>query len=138
MGLGFMQKISRFFTLEEDEIVDDENAALQEDKPRWKGKLVTLSSRQNAIVLMEPANVKEAQEIGDHLKNRAAVLLNLQGLEKDTAMRILDFTSGMTYALSGSMQKISDAIFLFAPTSTVVIPPPKKVGVKETGQLFIK
>jgi cell division inhibitor SepF len=136
MGLGIMQKISRFFTIEEE--IQDEEGEFSADKARWKGKLVHLSSRHNAVVIMEPTTVKEAQEVGDHLKNKATVVLNLQGLERESALRILDFTSGMVYALNGNMHKISESIFVFTPPATVIIPPPKKVGIKETGQLFIK
>jgi cell division inhibitor SepF len=139
MSSGFMGKIRNFFTVE-DEIGEDEEVILPPEKSKWKGKLVGLaSSRHNAIIVMEPASVKEAQELAEHLKNRSAVILNLQNLDKDTATRILDFASGMTYALSGNIQKISEYIFLFAPPAIPIILPPKKVGVvKETGQLFIK
>ncbi len=134
-----MGKIKSFFAVEDD-LNDEEEVILPSEKSKWKGKLVGLtSSRHNAIVVMEPSSVKEAQELADHLKNRSAVIVNLQNLDKDTAVRILDFTSGMTYALSGNVQKISEYIFLFAPPAIPIVLPPKKVGVvKETGQLFIK
>lgn len=128
MGLAFLNKVKTFFTYNEEEILDD----VESEKPRWKGRLVSLTaSRHNAIVLMQPSTVQEAQEVGDHLKNRAAVLINLQGLERETAMRILDFTSGIAYALSGGMQKISEAIFLFAPPSVTVISEVRKPNLRE-------
>jgi len=133
--MGFMEKIRNFFTMEEDDISED----LEHDKPRWKGKLVSLTaSRHNAIVLMEPTTFAEAQEVGDHLKNRAAILVNLSGLDHELATRILDFASGMTYALSGTMQKISDAIFLFAPSSVTVIPIPKKMELSTHSEFTMK
>lgn len=118
MSTGIVQKLRNFFTFEDEEIQDE----LEPEKSRWKGKLVSLaSSRHNAIVMMEPASIQESQTVGDHLKNRAAVLVNLQGLERETATRILDFMSGVAYALNGTLQKVSDAIFLFAPSTYTVI-----------------
>lgn len=129
MGLGFLNKVKTFFTYDEEEMPDD---IAESEKSRWKGKLVSLTaSRHNAIVVMQPLTIQEAQEVGDHLKNRAAVLINLQDLERETAIRILDFTSGIAYALSGTIQKISEAIFLFAPPSVNVLSEAKKPSFRE-------
>lgn len=118
MPAGLMHKLRNFFTFEEDEFQEE----LEPEKSRWRGKLVSLASpKHNAIVLMEPASIQEAQTVGDHLKNRAAVLVNLHGLEHETAVRILDFMSGVAYALNGSIQKISEVIFLFAPSTYTII-----------------
>jgi len=135
MSAGLMEKIRNFFTMEEEDVQDDGDL----EKPRWKGKLVSLtSSRHNAILLMEPSTIAEAQEVGDHLKNRAAVIVNLQGLDRDIAMRILDFISGIAYALSGSMQKISEGIYLFAPSNVTVIPTGLKNLAKDKPDPFLK
>lgn len=135
MTAGLMEKIRNFFTMEEEELREDGDL----EKARWKGKLVSLtSSKHTAIILMEPSTIGEAQEIGDHLKNRAAVVINLQGLDREIATRIFDFTSGMAYALSGSMQKISEGIYLFAPSNVTIIPNNLKSTLKEKADQFLK
>lgn len=127
--MGLLEKIRNFFVLEEEDFPIEP----EEKKPNWKGKLINLNStRHNATIrILEPSSLAEAQEIGDYLKNKAAVLIKVQGLEPQLATRILDFISGMTYALSGTTQKISENIFLFAPSSFSLIAEPKKTAYSE-------
>lgn len=70
------------------------------------------------VLLVEPRSFEEVQTIADQLRSRRPVILNLEHIEKDNkdvAQRILNFLSGATYALGGSSQRISNAIFFFAP-----------------------
>ncbi len=62
----------------------------------------------------------EAQEITDHLKNRKVVVVNLQRIQRDQAVRIVDFLSGTVYALGGDIQKIGTDIFLCTPDNVDV------------------
>lgn len=76
------------------------------------------------IVVKQPASFEEVQEIADHLKLGQAVVLNLAALSADTARRVVDFASGVIYALDGHMQRVSDEIFIFTPPHVEVIAAP--------------
>jgi cell division inhibitor SepF len=70
------------------------------------------------VLLVEPRSFEEVQTIADQLRARRPVILNLEHIEKenkDVAQRILNFLSGATYALGGASQRVSNAIFFFAP-----------------------
>ena len=69
---------------------------------------------------MEPRVYAEAQDIADQLKNRKAVVVNLQRIEHDQARRIVDFLSGTVYAIGGDIQKIGTDIFLCTPDNVEV------------------
>ena len=64
-----------------------------------------------------PTSVEDAREITETLLSGRTVILNLEGLDLEVAQRIIDFTSGATYAISGNLQKISNYIFLVTPTN---------------------
>lgn len=69
------------------------------------------------VCVIKPASVEDAREITDTLLANRTVVLNLEGIDVDVAQRIIDFTSGSTYAISGNLQKISHYIFIITPAS---------------------
>ncbi|MCU6709456.1 cell division protein SepF [Paenibacillus sp. J5C_2022] len=85
------------------------------------GNVVSIHSQKNMrVVLSEPRSYDEAQEIADHLRSRRAVIVNLQRVRSDLALRIVDFLSGTVYALSGSISKLGPQIFLCTPDSVEI------------------
>jgi cell division inhibitor SepF len=84
--------------------------------------LVSIQNMQKSskVILMEPRVYAEAQDISEHLKNKRAVIVNLQRIEKEQGIRIIDFLSGTVYALGGDIQRIGTDIFLCAPDSVEV------------------
>lgn len=111
---------------EEEELLEKEEEVTEEfEKPQFiqtinrrssTGKVVNIhSSSQFKVVVVQPENFNDAQDICDHLKNKKPIVINLEGLEKDLAQRIIDFLSGSVYALDGSIQKVSNEIFIVAP-----------------------
>jgi len=72
------------------------------------------------VCVIKPTSVEEAREITETLLANRTVVLNLEGLDVDVAQRIIDFTSGSCYAISGSLQKISHYIFIITPSSVDV------------------
>ncbi len=74
----------------------------------------------NKMILLEPRAFSESQQIADHLKNRNSVVVNLKRVTTDQAKRIIDFLSGVIYAIGGSMQKIGVGIYLCAPKNVNV------------------
>ena len=74
----------------------------------------------NKMILLEPRAYSESQQIADHLKKRNTVVVNLKRVTSDQAKRIIDFLSGVIYAIGGSMQKIGVGIYLVAPKNVNV------------------
>lgn len=74
----------------------------------------------NKMILMEPRAFSEAQQIADHLKNRNSVVVNLKRVTAEQAKRVIDFLSGVVYAIGGSMDKIGVGSYLLAPKNVNV------------------
>ena len=69
------------------------------------------------VCVIKPTTVDDAREITETLLSGSTVILNLEGLDLEVAQRIIDFTSGATFAINGNLQKISNFIFLVTPTN---------------------
>ena len=83
---------------------------------RGRGNLVSLPTpRKQEIVVLEPASFADAREIAEALKVKKCILLNMRKTDKELARRIVDFLSGISYAMEGNSQKVADNIFLFVP-----------------------
>ncbi len=84
-----------------------------------KGSSRTMSNGMEVCVI-KPTNVDDSREITDTLLDGHTVVLNVEGLDTDIAQRIIDFTSGSTYAIGGNLQKISHFIFIATPKSVEI------------------
>ncbi|MDD6308656.1 MAG: cell division protein SepF [Clostridia bacterium] len=73
------------------------------------------ATTQLEVAVLQPATYEDASEIADRLKAKKAVVVNLEDLTKEDAIKVLDFISGVVYALEGNIQKVSSGIFLIAP-----------------------
>lgn len=80
----------------------------------------TVSPSAASVHIVEPAGFNDAQELGDRLKANQPVILNLQGLSKELQRRLIDFSSGITYAVGGSMSRVADQVFLLTPSNVEV------------------
>jgi len=78
------------------------------------------TSKAMKMVIIKPTGFDQVQGIADHLKNRRPAIVNLENTDKELARRIIDFLSGTTYALGGTMQKVSGSIMLFVPQNVDV------------------
>jgi cell division inhibitor SepF len=72
------------------------------------------------VYLVVPKSFNDAQQIADKFKGTVPVILNLQGAETDLAKRLIDFSSGLTYALDGGMQRVADKVFMLTPRNVEV------------------
>jgi cell division inhibitor SepF len=72
------------------------------------------------VQVVAPAGFGEAQEIADKFKANQPVIVNLQAANRDLARRLIDFSSGVTYALGGHMEKVADQVFLLTPSNVEV------------------
>src|SRR5439155_19477991 len=72
------------------------------------------------VHIVEPQGFNDAQEVGDRLKANQPVILNLQGLTRDLQRRLIDFSSGLAYAVGGSMARVAEQVFLLTPSNVEV------------------
>jgi cell division inhibitor SepF len=94
-----------------------------DDQPSYSRATTTLrpvasaprASRGGEFHFVQPKNFNDVQEVGDKFKASVPVILNLQNADHDLSKRIIDFVSGLTYALDGGMQRIADKVFLLTP-----------------------
>ena len=72
------------------------------------------------VHLVVPRSFNDAQQIADRFKNGVPVIVNLQTSDPDLSKRMIDFSSGMTYALDGAIQRIAEKVFLLTPANVEV------------------
>lgn len=75
---------------------------------------------QVRVHLVMPKNFNDAQVVADKFKGDIPVILNLQSSDTELAKRLIDFASGLTYALDGGMQRVADKVFLLTPKNVEV------------------
>jgi cell division inhibitor SepF len=75
---------------------------------------------QVRVHLVTPKNFNDAQTVADKFKDDTPVIINLQTSETELAKRLIDFASGLTYALDGGMQRVADKVFLLTPKNVEV------------------
>jgi cell division inhibitor SepF len=93
-----------------------EESASSAPRRERSSRLRSVSSPSPAKVhLVVPRTFNDAKQIADRFKAQMPVILNLQGAETDLSKRLIDFSSGLTYALDGSMQRVADKVFLLTP-----------------------
>ena len=85
---------------------------------RTDGVVQAVPSVQVHLVL--PESFQDAKHIADRFKDAVPVILNLQGVDQELSKRLIDFTSGLTYALDGGMQRVADKVFLLTPRNVQV------------------
>ena len=149
--MGFfdeLKKLTRPYA-DEDEFVDEAEAVREpEERPRAnpfsgfgggsgesaapaparsfrsgkEGKVVNLSNGgQMQVILVKPERFDTAAEIANHLRAKRAVLLNLETTPKDVVRRLVDFLSGVTYAIEGSIQKVAANTFILTPPNVDLV-----------------
>jgi len=74
-----------------------------------------IPTTQQHVHVFEPRSFNDAQEIGDRVKAGQPVIVNLQGNDRELQRRLIDFASGLCYALNGTMSKVADHVFLLTP-----------------------
>lgn len=105
---------------EEEDYVDDYMEEEEEsEEPRGffgrKSSKTVSMQPQVRMVILQPTNFEQAEDICDLLKERKSIIINLEYVNKDIARRVIDVVSGAVHALEGHMQKISNSIFVVAP-----------------------
>jgi cell division inhibitor SepF len=112
---------------------DDWTDAEPEARPARQSSIRSLSRRAERnlevaptpppsvqVHLVVPRSFNDAQQIADRFKDGVPVILNLQGTDAELSKRLIDFASGLTYALDGGMQRVADKVFLLTPRNVSV------------------
>jgi cell division inhibitor SepF len=105
---------------------DDFDDIFADDEPRSRRpttQLRPVGRPRNGDVrvhLVIPKSFNDAQQVADKFKQSIPVVLNLQGTETALAKRLIDFASGLTYALDGGMQRIADKVFMLTPRNVQI------------------
>lgn len=72
------------------------------------------------VHIVEPHGFNDAPEIGDRVKENQAVILNLQGVSRELQRRLIDFSSGLAFAVGGSMSRVGESVFLISPMNVSI------------------
>jgi cell division inhibitor SepF len=88
-----------------------------------------------SVHLVVPRSFNDAQQIADKFKDQVPVILNLQSADTELSKRLIDFASGLTYALDGSMQRVADKVFLLTPRN-VEVSAEERARALDTGGFF--
>jgi cell division inhibitor SepF len=95
---------------------EESAAAAQPQRRERSSRLRSVSAPAPAKVhLVAPRAFNDAKGIADRFKAQIPVIINLQGADTELSKRLIDFASGLTYALDGSMQRVADKVFLLTP-----------------------
>ncbi|MBR3692430.1 MAG: cell division protein SepF [Clostridia bacterium] len=129
--MGFIDKLKKWTNLDEyEEEMAPESAetsapAPAEEKPadysfesfsKSRARVTTINTTTKLqVVLVKPDSFEDAAGIADDLKQSHTVVLNLESTNRDTARRLLDFLSGVAYAVSGKIQRIANNTFIIVP-----------------------
>jgi cell division inhibitor SepF len=89
-------------------------------RPTGRRPLEAVASASVRVHLVVPRSFNDAQSIADKFKESVPVIVNLQGTDVELSKRLIDFSSGLTYALNGSMQRVADKVFLLTPRNVEV------------------
>ena len=102
-----------------DDMALDDDKTIKKSVPKVTPmrQMKKMSGSGMEVCVIKPTTVEDAREITETLLANRTVVLNLEGLDVDIAQRIIDFTSGSCFAISGNLQKISHYIFIITPAS---------------------
>jgi cell division inhibitor SepF len=119
-GEGSVRRLPTSRRARRDEIDD----IFADDEPIAASRTRTLRPVDNGgdiqVHLVIPRNFNDAQQVADQFKRSVPVILNLQTADHDLSKRMIDFCSGLTYALDGGMQRIAEKMFLLTPRNVDV------------------
>ena len=122
--MGFMDEFKKWARLDVDDEEDEEFEEIVSAKSERnvepavekRNKVVNIhTTTQLQVVLVKPERYEVSPEIADHLKERRTVVLNLESANKETARRILDFLSGVAYAMDGQIKRVANSTYIITP-----------------------
>jgi cell division inhibitor SepF len=107
----------------------------RERSPSQPRRLEAAPNPNVRVHLILPRSFNDAQQIAEKFKEGIPVILNLQATDQELSKRLIDFASGLTYALSGGMQRVADKVFLLTPRN-VEVSAEERARILERGGFF--
>ena len=105
---------------DEREYEDVQNADTERDVPRQTGAISSASSAALEMKIVRPEKFEDVKSIANHLLERRTVVLNLEGTNRETIRRILDFLGGTTYAIEGQIKRAANSTYVITPKNVDV------------------
>lgn len=87
----------------------------------FNGQVLSMSSNKQEVVLFHARNFDDAAKASSELRNKKAVILNMENVDKALTRRVVDFISGCVFALDGQVKKIAQSTYLFCPHSMDIV-----------------
>ena len=98
------------------------SAANSSTRRSGPAKVVNLNTRTAMqVILVKPDRFDTVSEIADHLREKKAIVLNLESTNKDVARRLVDFLSGVAYALDGKIKKVAISTYILTPNNVEIV-----------------
>ena len=147
--MSFWDNVKKFtqpYGEDEYDEYDDEVSGYEEDAPRrsaadsdtsafgtdgassttarsssFSGQVLNISSSKQEVVLFRPTAFNDCTKAADDLRDKKAIIVNLENVDKALARRVVDFLTGCAYALDGKVNKIAQATYLFSPHNMDVV-----------------
>ena len=126
----------------EAEDADSASARVEPGRSHEVGRIIPLSSRENradfggmAMVLARPKSMDDAKSVGERVRDRVPVIMNLEGIDDAMKRRIVDFVCGVVFALRGSISRAGAAVYLCAPDD-IPVEDIKSDAERARGSLF--
>jgi cell division inhibitor SepF len=143
--MGFMDELKRLARPyeDEDEYVEEAEEEVVDEQPRERRRerreetpsyAAATAERRNAdnvvnintttqlqVVLVKPVEFEEASNIANHLRDKRTVVLNLEAANKEISRRMVDFLSGVAYALEGKIKKVAISTYIITPYNVDII-----------------
>jgi cell division inhibitor SepF len=117
------------------DVTPTRSRAAREQPPARPRRLEAAPSPNVKVHLVLPRSFNDAQQIADRFKEGVPVILNLQSTDQELSKRLIDFSSGLTYALNGGMQRVADKVFLLTPRN-VEVSAEERARLLERGGFF--
>ncbi len=90
-------------------------------KSGFQGQVLNVNGNKQEVVLFRPTSFNDCTKAADDLRDKKAIIVNMENVDKTLARRVVDFLSGCAYALDGKMNKIAASTYLFCPHSMNVV-----------------
>ncbi len=108
------------YSYEEQDNASDKAAPVKEPVRDNRGMGIGANSSSIELKVVKPKEFETAPQIADHLLSRRTVVLNLEGTNKETAKRIIDFLSGVAYSIDGQIRKVASDTYVITPPNVEV------------------
>lgn len=108
------------YSYEEQDNASDKAAPVKEPVRDARGMGIGANSSSIELKVVKPKEFETAPQIADHLLSRRTVVLNLEGTNKETAKRIIDFLSGVAYSIDGQIRKVASDTYVITPPNVEV------------------